>query len=197
MAKRQDKTSGEVQLEDNNKESKVKVINIVQLIDGTSRNFGERTRLLSDKIINQNGFNIKFNLVTGHQFNYSFEITEDNKELLLEMAAFGVDAKVKASTAGVPLDKLQDLILSKLKDIENGNFVTRASGELTGGLTQLQQAYARVNGLDITKPEDVNKLQAIFAAYSKEEKTDLQKQRKIQIEIAKLRLEALTELGEE
>lgn len=164
-----------------------KVQQFVTMVDGTTKNFGERGRLLSTSTVTEDSFSTVFHIVNGKQISYDFT---GSIGLLLEMAAFGFEAKVKASCAGVSVDNLEKVINDKVTEITAGNFVGRSTGEITSGLSQIQTAYATVNNIDISTSEGIVKVNAIFSAMTKEDRTGLYKVAKIQIELAKLKLAA-------
>jgi len=165
----------------------VKAPNIVTMADGSAKNFGERGRLLSTSTIGEDSFSTTFHIVNGKQVSYQFT---GSIALLLEMAAFGFEAKVKASCAGTPVDEIEAVISSKVEEVKQGNFVGRSTGEITASLSQIQTAYATVNGIDVSTSEVIAKVNAIFSAMSKEDKAGLYKIAKIQLELAKLKLAA-------
>lgn len=167
---------------------KAKVINLVTMNDGSQKNFGERNKLLSDSSTTETGFSIVFHVSNGEQVVYDFS---GDTSLLLEMAAFGAASKIKQAVTGEKdVNKLAALIKDKIEEFHQGSFVNRVTGQLTTSLSQIQVAYARVHGIDITTTEGVAKVNAIFAAMTKEDKSALAQQGKIKLEIAKLRLEA-------
>jgi hypothetical protein len=175
------------QTQDVNVVQVVKTPNIVTMQDGSVKNFGERGRLLSTSVIGEDSFSTTFHIVNGAQISYQFT---GSIALLLEMAAFGFDAKVKASCAGVSVDGIEKVITDKVTEITAGNFVGRSTGELTSSLSQIQTAYAIVNDIDVSTSEGIAKVNAIFSAMSKEDKAGLYKVAKIQLELAKLKLAA-------
>lgn len=173
------------------KEVKEKVINMVTMVDGTKRNFGERGRLLSSSEITKNGFSITFHVVTGEQVTFTYSQEADLPEIVAEMAAFGVAAKVKAATAGTETKDLVTVITAKKSEIEDGIFSTRgAAGEIVTPLNQLQTAYAIANGIDVSGKDGIAQVNAVFAELSKEDKSALYKVPAIKLELAKLRLQA-------
>lgn len=173
------------------KEVKEKVINMVTMADGSKLNFGKTGRLLSSTVIRENGFDITFHVVTGEQIHYSYNQEDAIPELIAKFAAFGVASKVKASTAGSEVADLVTVITAKVQEIEEGIFSERTgSGEITTPLTMLQQAYAVVNGVDVSGKEGIAQVNAVFAELSKEQKSALYKIPAIKLELAKLKLAA-------
>jgi len=166
-----------------------KVVNMVQLADGTSKNFGKSMKLLSDEDVTETGFKVTFHIITGEQVVYESTDTSAT-EFTRQQAAFGVSAKVKASCAGVAPKELFKVITDKVKDITEGNFASRVTGEATQALSLIQTAYAAVNDIDVSTTEGVAKVNAIFLALSKEEKSALYSNPKIGVKLAQLRLEA-------
>lgn len=166
-----------------------KVENWVDMVDGSRKNFGVKGRLLSTTEIVENGFDITFHIVTGEQVNFNYRQEAPLPTLLAEMAAFGVASKVKASTAGSEIADLKTVITAKKEEIEEGTFSGRGAtaGDDVSPATQLQTAYANVHGLDISNKEGLAKVNAIFAAFSKEEKSALYKIPAIKLEILKLK----------
>lgn len=174
--------------------TKEKVINMVTMQDGTSRNFGERGKLLSSQEVSTKGFSITFHIITGDQVSYEYVSEHEVPELLMEMACFGVSSKVKAATSGCSVDELKTVIQAKVEEIQEGIFTTRGNlGESITPLTQVQTAYALVNGINVEEKEGIAQVNAVFAQLSKEEKSALYKDPKIKLELAKLRLLAAQE----
>lgn len=170
------------------KVKKVKAINLVTMEDGSTKNFGERTKLLADHDVSDTSFKVTFHLSNGQQIVYNFE---GDTNLLLEMAAFGASSKIKqACTGEKEADGIAAIINTKIKEFQEGNFVTRTTGQITTSLSQIQVAYARVNDIDVTNSDGVAKVNAIFAAMSKEDKSALYTVGKIKLELARLKLEA-------
>lgn len=183
---------------------KPKVVNLVTLPSGKTKNFGEKGKLLSDTTYTHDengvitGFTLTFSTKTGTE--HSFVSTND-MNLLYQAAAFGFASKAKASTAGVAEEDLPKAIDAKIAEFNQGQFITRTGGETTSAISQLQTAYAMVNGLGYNTSEDVIKLNAIFSAMSKEDKSALYKVPKIKLALAKIQLaaaeSALLAAGEE
>jgi hypothetical protein len=188
MAKKIVQTEGE-NLDTSNEqtETKVKAINLITMQDGTQKNFGNRGKLLSSEAVNETDFSVTFHISTGEQVVYNFK---GDTKLLLTMAAFGAASKVKSSCSGLKQEEIKSIIDAKLKEFDEGDFIGRTTGELTQVLSQIQLAWATVNGIDTSTSEGVAKVNAIFTAMSKEDKSDLYKLPKIQIELAKLKLAA-------
>jgi hypothetical protein len=160
---------------------------IITMQDGQIKNFGERGKLLSTQEVSEAGFAITFHVVTGEQSTYTFD---GDMALLIEMAAFGAASKIKAATAGLENEKIKAIIDDKIAEFNLGDFNTRAGGDSVVNLSQIQTAYAIVNSIDINTQEGINKVQAIFAALSKKEKSDLYKNVDIKLELATIQYEA-------
>ena len=165
-----------------------KVVNNVKMADGSIRNFGVKGKLLSDREVIENSFTITFHVANGQQAVYSFS---GDKALLLEMAAFGADAKIKAATAGQTLDEIVKTVNDKIAEFNKGEFNSRSAGEQTALLTQLQQAYALVNGIDVSNEDGVNQVIAEFSKLSKDDAKELAKNPKIKVAMYKLKIQAL------
>ena len=164
--------------------------NLVTMVNGEVKNFGERGRLLSSSNITSKGIEITFHILNGEQVTFTHEVAGLD-ELTAKAAAFGFESKAKASTAGVEVDKIKDVIEGKVAEFEAGVWSTRGgAGESLAPLTQLQTAYAVVNKLDPATSEGIAKVNAIFSALSKEEKSALYADVSIKIELAKLKLNA-------
>lgn len=172
---------------------KPKVVNLVTLTSGKVKNFGEKGKLLSETTFTKdengitNGFSITFATVEGTEHTYTFN---GDMNLLYDAAAFGFASKAKSATAGSNGEDLIKVINAKIEEFNNGLFVTRTGGETTSAITQLQQAYAVVNGLGYESNEDVIKLNAIFSAMTKEDKSALYKVTKIKLALARINLAA-------
>lgn len=172
---------------------KPKVINLVTLPSGKTKNFGEKGKLLSDTVFTHDengvvtGFTITFSTKAGTEHTFT---SSDDISLLYQAAAFGFSSKAKASTAGVAEEDLAKVIEAKIAEFNQGQFVTRTGGETTSAISQLQTAYAIVNGLGYETTEDVIKLNAMFSAMSKEEKSGLYKIPKIKLALARIQLAA-------
>ena len=164
--------------------------NLVTMKNGEVKNFGERGRLLSSSVISKEGIEITFHIITGEQVTFKHEVAGLD-ELTAKAAAFGFESKAKASTAGVELDKIKDIIEGKIAEYKAGVWSTRGgAGESLAPLTQLQTAYAVVNEINISTSEGIAKVNAIFSALSKEEKSALYSDIKIKIQLATLKLNA-------
>lgn len=163
-------------------------INLVNMEDGTSVNFGARAKVLSSQSVTDTDFSITFNIANGKQVHYQFK---GDTNLLLEMAAFGAANKVKQACAGLKqFDELEAMITAKVAEMQEGIFVSRTGGKVAVALSQLEVAYARVHKIDITTTEGINQVAEFFASLDKEGKAAVRKQGRIQIELAKLQLEA-------
>ena len=160
---------------------------IVTMADGSVKDFGERGKLLSTQETNETGFTLTFHVANGEQVQYVFN---GDQTLLIEMAAFGAASKIKAATAGEPIDKITSVILSKVEEFNNGEFVSRNAGEPVATLSQIQQAYANVNGIDTSTSVGQATVAAIFSAMSKEEKSSLYKNVDIAFELKSIQFEA-------
>jgi hypothetical protein len=169
------------------KESKPKVINLVAMADGSQKNFGGRGKLLSTETVNENDFSVVFHIANGEQAVYNFK---GDTKLLLAMAAFGASTKIKSACSGLKTEEIKAIVEAKIKEFDDGDFIGRTTGDLTQVLSQIQLAWAIVNGIDASTSEGVAKVNAIFSAMSKEDKGNLYKLPKIQLELAKLKLAA-------
>ena len=163
---------------------------VVTMENGEVKNFGERGRLLSSESITDEAVTVTFHIVDGTQVSYSHPVAGLN-DFTAQALAFGFATKVKASTAGVAIADIKAVIEAKLEEFKAGIWATRGSaGESLTPLTQLQTAYANANGIDVNGNEGVAKVNAIFAAMTKEDKQALYGEKAIKIEIAKLKLAA-------
>lgn len=168
-----------------------KVVNNVTMQDGSVKNFGAKGKLLSSQDVTTSGFALEFYVVTGEIVKYEHQFGNEISALTAEMAAFGAASKIKAATAGSEVADLVKVITDKVEEYKQGIFVSRSSnGDNTSALTQIQTAYARVNGLNPEDQTDIAKVNAIFAALTKEEKSALYENIDIQIELAQIRLAA-------
>jgi hypothetical protein len=159
---------------------------VVTMEDGQVKNFGVSGRLLSSERITETGVEVVFHIVDGTQVVYSHDV-EGLDDFTAQALAFGFSTKVKASTAGVKVEDIKSVIEGKLAEFEAGVWATRGSnGESLTPLTQLQTAY----GIDVVGSEGIAKVNAIFAALTKEAKQALYGEKAIKIEIAKLKLAA-------
>jgi hypothetical protein len=163
---------------------------VVTMEDGQVKNFGVSGRLLSSERITETGVEVVFHIVDGTQVTYSHDV-EGLDDFTAQALAFGFSTKVKASTAGVKVEDIKSVIEGKLAEFQAGVWATRGSnGESLTPLTQLQTAYANANGIDVVGSEGIAKVNAIFAALTKEAKQALYGEKAIKIEIAKLKLAA-------
>lgn len=171
-------------------QAQVKEQTIVTMENGEVKNFGVSGRLLSSERITAEGIEITFHIVDGTQVTYTHAV-EGLDDFTAQATAFGFATKVKSATAGVAVVDIKAVIESKLEEFKAGIWATRGSnGESLTPLTQLQTAYANANGIDIVGSEGVAKVNAIFAAMTKEDKQALYGEKAIKIEIAKLKLAA-------
>lgn len=171
-------------------ETKVKAPIIVEFENGETKNFGERGRLLSTVDFTAEGFDITFYVANGEMVTYNHKV-KGLDTLTARAAAFGFETKAKASTAGTELDGIKAVIVAKIEEFTQGIWTSRATtGEVLTALTQIQTAYAIVNGIDYNKDEGIAKVNAVFAALSKEDKSALYKDAKISVAIAQLKLDA-------
>ena len=171
-------------------ETQTKTPIVVTMENGEVKNFGERGRLLSSHVITEAGIELTFHIVDGTQVTYTHDV-EGLDSFTAEAAAFGFASKVKSATAGVPVEGIKDVIEAKLEEFSQGIWATRGSnGESLSPLSQIQTAYAIANGIDHTSNEGVAKVNAVFAALTKEQKSELYSQKAIKIELAKLKLAA-------
>ena len=163
---------------------------VVEMENGEVKNFGERGRLLSSHVITDTAIEVTFHIVSGEQVSYKHEVANLDS-LTAEAAAFGFASKVKAATAGVAIEEIKSVIESKIAEFKAGIWATRGSaGESLSPLSQIQTAYAEVNEIDVTSNEGVAKVNAIFAAFSKEEKSALYADKAIKVTLARLKYEA-------
>jgi hypothetical protein len=163
---------------------------LVTMQNGEVKNFGVNGRLLSSERITDEGIEITFHIVDGTQVTFCHYV-KGLDEFTAQALAFGFATKVKASTAGVPVVDIKAVIETKLEEFAAGIWVTRGSnGESLTPLTQLQTAYANANGINVSASDGVAKVNAIFAAMTKEAKQALYREKAIKIEIAKLKLAA-------
>ena len=171
-------------------ESQAKEQTIVTMENGEVKNFGVSGRLLSSERVTAEAVEVTFHIVDSTQVTYSHPV-ENLNDFDAQVMAFGFATKVKASTAGVAVENIKAVIEGKLAEFTAGIWATRGSnGESLTPLTQLQTAYANANGIDVVGSEGVAKVNAIFAALSKEDKQALYGEKAIKIEIAKLKLAA-------
>lgn len=184
MAKNQEVEQTQTQTTETNEGT----INLVKMEDGSSVNFGARAKVLSTQTVTDTSFSLTFNIGNGKQVHYDFK---GDTNLLLEMAAFGAANKVKQACAGLAkFEELEAMITAKVAELSEGIFVSRSGGKVSVALSQLQVAYARVNKIDISTTDGINEVATYFDSLDKEGKAALRKQGRIQIELAKLQLEA-------
>jgi hypothetical protein len=163
---------------------------LVTMTDGSVKNFGDRGRLLSTQVINAEGIEVVFHVVTGEQVTFKLPAAGVSP-FILEAAAYGFASKAKNATSGTPVEQIAATIAARVAEYDKGVWVLRAaSGESLVALSQTQTAYAMVHGIDPTSSEGIAKVNAIFAALTKEAKADLVKAPAIQVAIAKIRLAA-------
>jgi hypothetical protein len=164
--------------------------NLVTMENGEVKNFGERGRLLSSSSFDDKGLEVVFHIITGEQVTFKLEV-EGLDELVAKAAIFGFESKAKAATAGVEVAKIKEVIEGKVEEFNAGVWSTRGgAGESLSPLTQIQTAYANANGIDPNTDAGIAKVNAVFAALTKEQKSALYAQAGIKVELAKLRLNA-------
>ena len=164
--------------------------NLVTMENGEVKNFGERGRLLSSSSFDDKGLEVVFHIITGEQVTFKLEV-EGLDELVAKAAIFGFESKAKAATAGVEVAKVKEVIEGKVEEFNAGVWSTRGgAGESLSPLTQIQTAYANANDIDPNTDAGIAKVNAVFAALTKEQKSALYAQAGIKVELAKLRLNA-------
>lgn len=162
----------------------------VTMQDGTTRNFGERGRLLSTHTVTDTSLNITFHIVTGEQVTFSHKVSGLD-EITAEAAVYGFSTKAKSATAGVAIENIKKTLEAKIEEFKKGVWATRGSvGQSLSPLTQIQTAYAIVHEIDITKDSGIAEVNAAFASLTKEDRSALYQDKEIKKALAKLRYEA-------
>jgi hypothetical protein len=184
-----DQVNQEVTLEEAKKE---KVIIICE--DGVTRNFGVRTKVLSKHDLTDNGLTVTFAHISGKVANYVFTSETDLPVFIKEAFAFGLESKVKNSLS-TKFDDEQtwNTVLTKIEEFNAGRFVNRVTGavDVEIKLLQIEQAWAKVQAIDVSTTEGLSKVRDYFETLTDEQKEALKDDKDIKVAICDIKLENL------
>ena len=166
-------------------------LRIVHFNDGNTIDFGSRAKVITTFSYTENSFTVNFYIVDGRMLSYSYNSEQPLNRFLVEMAAFGAASKAKGSVAGLELDEIYTVLVKKIEEFNNEVFISRGSGSTSTVLTLEQEAYATINGIDLSNVENILVVKDIFENMSEDDKKAFRTSKEVKLAIAKIRLARL------
>ena len=155
---------------------------IVSFEDGTEKNFGVRSNLLDDVVIDVEAktVTVKVYFSDGTYLPFTTQINEI-KEFHLKVFAEGLLAKAKASCSSATgdLDKAKAIVRKKLEqEYPQEIFVERLTGgESVTPFTQLELVWAFSQKIDPNSPEGYNLVKEKFSPMSRKDRIEYKQTR--------------------
>lgn len=145
-------------------------VNMVEMKDGRSVDFGQRGKLKKNTVINGEGternVTISVDCLNGDTHSVTFDI---NHPLLFEMAAHGFSQKISDSiTKAETPDDVAFGVENQITQIANGVWVQRAAEGMVRGFSDLLEAIRRLKKYEVGS-EEAATLKTTLAAASEEQ----------------------------